>query len=220
VIDASREYDRSGIATVQGWGISLWGSEHATTVKPLLRITRGLSIADSAVEVMVKGIEMHTAESTRAAAGKYLTFALGSEEFGLEILKVREIIGYMPITAVPQTPFYVKGVINLRGQVIPVVDLRAKFAMTTTETTSETCIIVVETTQGGGKCNTGIVVDRVRDVLDVLDENIEDAPNFGAGVDTECILGMGKIGDSVKILLDIDRVLGGANLASLSGAAS
>ncbi|MGE5295278.1 MAG: chemotaxis protein CheW [Solirubrobacterales bacterium] len=157
---------------------------------------------------------MQTVERTRAAAGKYLTFALGHEEFGLEILKVREIIGYMPITAIPQTPSYVKGVINLRGQVIPVVDLRAKFAMDTAVTTSETCIIVVETTQGAGKCNTGIVVDRVRDVLDVLDENIEDSPNFGAGVDTDCILGMGKIGDSVKILLDIDRVLGGANLTA------
>jgi len=157
---------------------------------------------------------MQTVERTHAAAGKYLTFALGPEEFGLEILRVREIIGYMPITAVPQTPSYVKGVINLRGQVIPVVDLRAKFAMSAAQTTSETCIIVVETTQGAGKCSTGIVVDRVRDVLDVLDEDIENPPHFGAGVDTECILGMGKIGDSVKILLDINRVLAGADLAT------
>ena len=144
-------------------------------------------------------------------------FALGPEEFGLEILKVREIIGYMHITAVPQAPAYVKGVINLRGQVIPVVDLRAKFSMRTTETTSKTCIIVVETRQGSGKCSTGIVVDRVRAVLDVLEENIENPPDFGRGVDTECILGMGKIGDSVKILLDIDRVLGGSDLAALGG---
>jgi purine-binding chemotaxis protein CheW len=163
---------------------------------------------------------MQTVEKVRARAGKYLTFALGPEEFGLEILKVREIIGYMPITAVPQTPSYVEGVINLRGQVIPVVDLRAKFAMDPAETTSETCIIVVETSQGSGKCNTGIVVDRVRDVLDVLDEDIENAPEFGAGVNTDCILGMGKIGDSVKILLDIDRVLGGSDLAALCDAAS
>ncbi|MEN6576983.1 MAG: chemotaxis protein CheW [Phycisphaerales bacterium] len=159
-------------------------------------------------------------EKTRAAAGKYLTFALGPEEFGLEILKVREIIGYMPITAVPQTPAYVKGVINLRGQVIPVVDLRAKFVMSGAETTSETCIIVVETRQGSGKCNTGIVVDRVRDVLDVLEENIEDSPNFGSGISTDCILGMGKIGNSVKILLDIDRVLGGTDLAGFCDTAS
>src|SRR5512139_2663559 len=93
--------------------------------------------------------------------GKYLTFALGPEEYGLEILKVREIIGYMDITAVPQTPDYVKGVINLRGQVIPVIDLRAKFGMDTTETTEETCIIVVEITQDSHKFNTGIVVDHV-----------------------------------------------------------
>ena len=163
---------------------------------------------------------MQTVDKIRADAGKYLTFALGPEEFGLEILKVREIIGYMPITAVPQTPSYVKGVINLRGQVIPVVDLRAKFAMNAAETTSETCIIVVETRQGSGKCNTGIVVDRVRDVLDVLEENIENAPDFGAGVDNDCILGMGKIGESVKILLDIDRVLGGSDLTGLCDSAS
>jgi purine-binding chemotaxis protein CheW len=163
---------------------------------------------------------MQTVERTRAAAGKYLTFALGPEEFGLEILKVREIIGYMPITAVPQTPGYVKGVINLRGQVIPVVDLRAKFVMHSTETTSETCIIVVETGQGGGKCNTGIVVDRVRDVLDVVEENIENSPQFGSDVNTDCILGMGKIGDSVKILLDIDRVLGGTDLAGFCDTAA
>lgn len=158
---------------------------------------------------------MHTTEKVRAAAGKYLTFALGPEEFGLEILKVREIIGYMPITAVPQTPGYVKGVINLRGQVIPVVDLRAKFAMDTTAKTSETCIIVVETTQQGRHLRTGIVVDRVRDVLDIVDENIEEPPQFGADVDTRCILGMGKLGNSVKILLDIDRVLGDADMMML-----
>src|SRR5512140_2937347 len=98
--------------------------------------------------------------------GKYLTFALGNEEYGLEILKVREIIGYMDITAVPQMPSYIKGVINLRGQVIPVIDLRAKFAMASAEVTEETCIIVVEITQQGGKFNTGIVVDHVSEVLD------------------------------------------------------
>lgn len=158
---------------------------------------------------------MQTIEKTRAAGGKYLTFALGLEEFGLEILKVREIIGYMAITAVPQTPNYVKGVINLRGQVIPVVDLRAKFGMDSAQTTPETCIIVVETTQEGRKFSTGIVVDRVRDVLNILDETIEASPQFGEDVDTGCILGMGKIGESVKILLDIDRVLGGTNLAAI-----
>jgi purine-binding chemotaxis protein CheW len=139
--------------------------------------------------------------------GKYLTFALGAEEYGLEILKVREIIGYMDITAVPQTPSHVKGVINLRGQVIPVVDLRAKFGMEAVEVTDETCIIVVEISQRQRKFSTGIVVDRVQEVLDIDGSDIEEAPQFGASVDTDFILGMAKIGESVKILLDIDKVL-------------
>jgi purine-binding chemotaxis protein CheW len=145
--------------------------------------------------------------------GKYLTFALAHEEYGLEILKVREIIGYMDITAVPQTPHHVKGVINLRGQVIPVVDLRAKFGMDTTDVTEETCIIVVEICQGGRNFQTGIVVDHVQEVLDILSGDIEDAPQFGSNVDTDFILGMGKIGDTVKILLDIDKVLAGDELS-------
>ena len=148
--------------------------------------------------------------------GKYLTFALAHEEYGLEILKVREIIGYIDVTAVPQTPHYVKGVINLRGQVIPVVDLRAKFGMETTEVTDETCIIVVEITHGGRKFNTGIVVDRVQEVLDIPGGDIEEAPQFGVSVNTDFILGMGKVGDSVKILLDIDRVLTGGGLGNLA----
>ena len=119
--------------------------------------------------------------------GKYLTFALAHEEYGLEILKVREIIGYMDITAVPQTPHHVKGVINLRGQVIPVIDLRAKFGMETTEVTEETCIIVVEIAQDGLEFSTGIVVDHVQEVLDIAGEDIEEAPQFGSSVNT-CLL--------------------------------
>ena len=145
--------------------------------------------------------------------GKYLTFALGSEEYGLEILKVREIIGYMEITAVPQTPHHVKGVINLRGQVIPVIDLRLKFGMEEAEVTEETCVIVVEITQGSRQFQTGIVVDHVSEVLDIAAEAIEDAPQFGSTVDTAFILGMGKIGETVKILLDINKVLGGEDLS-------
>ncbi len=147
--------------------------------------------------------------------GKYLTFALAHEEYGLEILKVREIIGYIDVTAVPQTPHYVKGVVNLRGQVIPVLDLRARFGMETTDVTEQTCIIVVEINQDNRKFSTGIVVDRVQEVLDIAGQNIEEPPQFGTAVDTSFILGMGKVGDSVKILLDIDRVLGSANLTTL-----
>ncbi|HLL90213.1 MAG TPA: chemotaxis protein CheW [Tepidisphaeraceae bacterium] len=162
---------------------------------------------------------MSTATEHATKGGKYLTFALGKEEYGLEILKVREIIGYMDITAVPRTPSYVKGVINLRGQVIAVVDLRAKFRMPAADRTDETCIIVVEIRQPGTgrKLNTGIIVDRVSEVLDVAGESIEDPPAFGTAVATDFILGMGKIGESVKILLDIDRVLAAEEVAQLAG---
>ena len=152
--------------------------------------------------------------------GKYLTFALGPEEYGLEILKVREIIGYMDITAVPQTPQHVKGVINLRGQVIPVIDLRTKFGMETAEITEESCIIVVEINQGNRSFSTGIVVDHVQEVLDIAGQDIEEAPQFGASVDTDFILGMGKIGDTVKILLDIDKVLAGGDFSGLDSMSS
>ncbi len=149
-------------------------------------------------------------------AGKYLTFALGREQYGLEILKVREIIGYMDITAVPQTPHHVKGVINLRGQVIPVIDLRAKFGMETAEITEQTCIIVCEIQSGGRSFSTGIIVDNVEEVLDIPGEDIEEAPQFGSSVDTDFILGMGKVGDTVKILLDIDKVLAGDDFSGLT----
>lgn len=141
--------------------------------------------------------------------GKYLSFALGHEEYGLEILKVREIIGYIAVTAVPQTPAYVKGVINLRGQVIPVIDLRTKFGMATAEVTEQSCIIVVEIAQMNRTCSMGIIVDHVQEVLDIAGEAIEETPQFGAAVETDFILGMAKVGHAVKILLDIDKVLAG-----------
>jgi purine-binding chemotaxis protein CheW len=162
---------------------------------------------ESAVQAEKSNNALHT------KGGKYLTFALGPEEYGLEIIKVREIIGYIEVTAVPQTPHHVKGVINLRGQVIPVVDLRAKFGMETAEVTDQTCIVVVEISQGAHNFNTSIVVDYVQEVLDIDGQDIEDAPEFGASVDTDFILGMGKIEDSVKILLDINKVLGGDDLS-------
>ncbi len=140
--------------------------------------------------------------------GKYLTFALGKEEYGLKILQVREIIGYMEVTQVPRMPDYVRGVINLRGQVIPVIDLRSKFGMPATERTQATCIIVVETaSEDGRRISTGIVVDRVSEVISVGEENVEDSPEFGVGVQADFILGMAKVGGAVKIMLDIDRVL-------------
>jgi len=140
-------------------------------------------------------------------AGKYLTFKLAAEEYGLEILRVREIIGLMDITEVPQTPYYIRGIINLRGSVIPVMDLRLKFGMETTADTDQTCVIVVEINSGDKSIATGLVVDSVSEVLDIAGDQIEDSPSFGSDIDTDYILGIGKIGEMVKILLNIDKVL-------------
>ncbi len=140
-------------------------------------------------------------------AGKYLTFELGHEEFGIQVLKVREIVGILDITAGPQTPIYVKGVINLRGKVIPVVDLRLKFGLQEIEYTQRTCIIVVQVSGEAGGMLMGIIVDGVSEVLNVTGADIEDTPDFGQGVTTPYILGMAKIKGKVKILLEIDQVL-------------
>ncbi len=140
--------------------------------------------------------------------GKYLTFSLAGEEYGIEILKVKEIIGMMAVTTVPQTPAFVKGVINLRGKVIPVADLRSKFGMLSAEYTDRTCIIVVEVRNGTGRVMMGIVVDSVSEVLSIKGGDIEETPAFGAKLQTDYILGMAKMQGGVKILLDIDRVLG------------
>jgi purine-binding chemotaxis protein CheW len=147
--------------------------------------------------------------------GKYLTFTLAGEEYGIGILKVKEIIGIMAITTVPQTPDYMKGVINLRGKVIPVVDLRLKFAMNAIDQTEKTCIIVVEITNGGRKALIGTLVDSVSEVLNIKAGDIEDTPSFGSHLNTDYILGMAKTGGKVKILLDIDRVLN-AEVAAVS----
>ncbi len=151
--------------------------------------------------------------------GKYLTFALAGEEYGIGILKVKEIIGLMTITPVPQTPEHIKGVINLRGKVIPVVDLRLKFGMERVESTERTCIIVTEIATGGHKIFMGIVVDSVSEVLNIKMAEIEDTPSFGSNLDTAYILGMAKIGQSVKILLDIDKVMRNEEISQLSAAA-
>ncbi len=135
--------------------------------------------------------------------GKFLTLVLGSEVYGIEILKVREIIKLMDITTVPRTPDYMKGVINLRGKVIPIVDLRLKFSMPEVEHTQETCIIVAEV----NKTSIGIIVDSVSEVSNIKSGEIEDAPHLGQGVDTNFILGLGKTKERIVILLDIEQVL-------------
>jgi purine-binding chemotaxis protein CheW len=144
--------------------------------------------------------------------GKYLVFQLGREEFGIRVVKVREIMGFQDITAVPHTPAHVKGVINLRGKVIPVVDLRLKFGLPEVEATSHTCIIVV---QAENSMLLGIVVDEVAEVLNLAAGDIEDTPDFGQGAANPYLLGMAKIQGKVKILLDVDRVLTGQELQGL-----
>jgi purine-binding chemotaxis protein CheW len=148
-------------------------------------------------------------------AGKYLVFGLGREEFGIKVLNVREIMGIQDITAVPHTPPYLKGVINLRGKVIPVVDLRAKFGLPAVEHTQRTCIIVVQVTQDTGSVLMGIIVDGVAEVLTLMPGDIEDTPDFGNGVTTGYLLGMAKVKDRVKILLNIDEVMAAQELQTL-----
>ncbi len=148
--------------------------------------------------------------------GKYLVFPLGREEYGIRVLKVREIMGLQDVTAVPQTPAYVKGVINLRGKVIPVVDLRMKFGLPAIEYGQRTCIIVVQVEGAAGPMLTGIVVDGVSEVLNIAAADVEDTPDFGREAQTPYLLGMAKIKGKVKILLDIDEVLNTRELQGLT----
>ncbi|MDR1606944.1 MAG: chemotaxis protein CheW [Deltaproteobacteria bacterium] len=147
--------------------------------------------------------------------GKYLTFQLVDEGYGIGILKVREIIGMLPVTPVPQTPIFLKGVINLRGQVIPVVDLRLKFGLPEEEYTERTSIIVVEVKGLSTHNPIGIVVDTVSEVINIQAHDIEPPPAFGSTIDMNFILGMAKTGDGVKILLNIDLVLSAEELGAM-----
>ena len=140
--------------------------------------------------------------------GKYLAFILDNETYGIEILRVREIIGLMDVTTVPQTPEYMKGVINLRGKVIPVIDLRLKFSMQEKEHTDETCVIVVEV----NNTSIGIIVDSVSEVLEITRGEIEESPHFGQDIDTSYIMGLGKVKEKIVILLDIEEILSSEEL--------
>jgi purine-binding chemotaxis protein CheW len=151
--------------------------------------------------------------------GKYLTFSIADEEYGIGILKVKEIIGMMTITTIPHAPGFVKGVINLRGKVIPVMDLRLRFGMEEIGYNERTCIIVVEIAGESGIVMIGIVVDSVSEVLNVKEEDIEETPTFGTGLNTDYILGMAKIGKGVKILLNIDQILNAEEVEPLKEAA-
>ena len=154
-------------------------------------------------------------KATTMKTGKYLTFSLEDEEYGIGILKVKEIIGMMPITSVPRTPDHVKGVINLRGKVIPVIDLRSKFDMKSIPYNERTCIIVVEIDAADTTVLIGIVVDTVSEVLNIKEDEIEETPAFGTKLDTQYILGMAKMEGGVKILLNIDKVLSSDEIAAI-----
>jgi purine-binding chemotaxis protein CheW len=143
------------------------------------------------------------------SAGKYLTFQLDKEVYGIGILKVQEIVGMMPVARMPRMPAFVRGLVNLRGKVIPVFDLRLKFGLDGRADTERTCIIVVQLSlgQGSGDVTLGVIVDEVAEVVDVSENQIEPAPGFGAVVDVSFLLGVGKIGQKVVMLLDADRIL-------------
>jgi purine-binding chemotaxis protein CheW len=157
----------------------------------------------------------HTIERPSAAApvlvdpraGKYLTFSLGKEEFGIHVLRVKEIMGVQDITAVPGTPAHLKGVLNLRGKIIPVVDLRLKFAFPDAPFTQTTCIVVVQVAQEHEHSLIGLIVDGVSEVLNLSGADIEDPPDFGEGIETPFVLGIAKCKGSVKILLRIEDIL-------------
>jgi purine-binding chemotaxis protein CheW len=146
--------------------------------------------------------------------GKFLTFFLASEEYGIEILKVQEIIGMMPVTPVPRTPPSIRGVINLRGKIIPVMDLRRKLSMPPTDATDRTCVIVVKA-QG---LEVGVIVDKVSEVLNIAQADTEDAPAFGQQVNTDFILGIGKTNGRVRLLLDIDKILSAQDVVDIQAA--
>jgi purine-binding chemotaxis protein CheW len=157
---------------------------------------------------------MTTASVASAAqAGKYLTFDLAEEHYGLEIMRVQEIVGIMPVTRVPRMPEFVAGVVNLRGRVIPVVDLRLAFGLPGVETTDRTCIIVVRIErESGASVVMGVIVDEVSDVAYLADDAIEETPEFTSDVDTSFIKGVGRIEQRVLLLLDIDRVWSGSEM--------
>jgi purine-binding chemotaxis protein CheW len=159
-----------------------------------------------------------TSSTVASLGGKFLTFALAAEEYGLPILAVREILACPAITPVPRAPAHIRGVINLRGQVITVMDLRVRFELPAGEKTDQTCIIVVETRSAGKKTSTGILVDRVCEVLEIPSGNIEPPPAWGA-TNNDYLLGLGKVGAAVKILLNAAVVVGTNNSTEQAQAA-
>jgi purine-binding chemotaxis protein CheW len=163
-------------------------------------------------------VQITKPETHGTRAGKYLSFLLGEEEYAIQVLKVREIVKLQHITGVPETPAELRGVINLRGKVIPVVDLRLRFGLPEKEYGQRTCIIVVELDRAATG-PMGVIVDEVSEVLTLQETDIQDTPDFGAGIETPYLLGMAKVSDSVKILLDIDEALAASDLSAIGALA-
>ncbi len=147
-----------------------------------------------------------------AVSSQYVTFSLGDELFGVEVTRTREILSLTPVTSVPQTPDYLLGVINLRGQVVPVVDMRLKLGLPAGEDTEDTCIIVVEVQVDGESITVGALSDAVREVLNIRADQIEPPPRLGTRLNTEFITGMGKVDEQFMILLNIDRIFNSEEL--------
>lgn len=145
--------------------------------------------------------------ATETVAEKFLTFSLSNEVYGISILKVQEIVGMLPVTRVPKMPAYMRGVVNLRGRIIPVIDLSRRFGLSAAEDTDVTCIIVVQAAAAAGPVTVGLIVDEVREVVDIVGDQIEPVPDLGVAIDSSLIQGMGKLEQQVVMLLDIDRVL-------------
>ena len=162
-----------------------------------------------------QGLKPGEGSSADPRSGKYLTFRLAREEFAIQVLRVREIMGMQDITAVPQTPHYMKGVINLRGKIVPVIDLRSKFGFPEVEATPATCIIVVQLHSGREMLLMGLLVDAVSEVLNFAPSDIENTPDFGKGISTPYLLGIAKMKGSVKILLNIDEVLSSSDVQNM-----
>ena len=167
---------------------------------------------------MVKGLEKNAValvETSNVLAGKYLSFSVGVEEYGIPIRKVIEILSMMDITHIPHTPEFVKGVINLRGRIIPVLDLRLKFGLEALPYNERTCIIVVDVDTTKGKTLMSVAVDFVSEVIDVSSDEISEAPDFGSTVNTDYILGIAKIQNKIKILLSIEKVIGDSGVVEI-----
>jgi purine-binding chemotaxis protein CheW len=167
------------------------------------------------VHSMSEGNAKEAGARLGATPGKYLTFGLGDEVYGLEILKVQEIIGLMRVTRVPGLPDVIRGVVNLRGKVIPVIDLRRKFGMEAKADTERTCIVVVRVVREGQAVTVGLIVDDVREVMAITEGQLEAVPRFGGEAETAFLLGMAKIASRVIMLLDVDQILSTSDLWSL-----